>query len=738
MTTPTITLRDGNAGGIRPEFSLDITPERRQVETPEGAGAVFTRQINERARRRWRFQWTAAPEGQRHILEAKWNASKRGVLPMSYLTEDGSETVAVRFVPDSLRITQTGPATYRMSVDAEEDHASTTTAPSGGLNTIVFLIDDAGREYYKCYDNATWAGTPIPTQWANQWGAGTFAYPPTPILDGLAGEGLLLSRFHVAAMCSPTRSSLITGRSNRKHSVGNAIQPPNTEEVEFVGTPLFQLLHDQGAPHERIHIGKWHTMQSSLGPVNGLGPDLDSALVVHHQPVERGFATLFHGNSGNHEIVPGIVTGTASHANYAWCRHDVRDNPRPFTGGVGGPYAGQTDLTFDIYSAGDDASARNSLIDETNAAIAAIEEAAEDDKPFCMNVWYHAVHVPVGWAEMGGAHLSTAGYHSYTTSDPGAAAGRIKAFVESTDTSMGLILDAMTADQRAKTMVVVITDNGSTSTMLTANATPDVLEPAKDTVPASDYLSQHSKRSPWQGGIGAACIINGPAVVNPGDGTAPRVWNGLCGIEDVFRLVAECTGAFVPDDEQNYTDALIDAVRDTNDVGRSSYTQTAFRNGYSEDMFSTDQDTHVRFVSVQNAAGYKLIWIRSGAELESGMGHTAPVGSNPYTTEPPSPSSLYDAYPTPPATTWLWQFYNLNENPLELPEPDAPSHFGDMFWRPNTGWADDATFDYSDKTPGRRWLQLHTHHATEAMQFDELYTILANEGLIPPGMELPV
>src|SRR5436190_5554480 len=42
----------------------------------------------------------------------------------------------------------------------------------------------------------------------------------TPVLDKLAGEGMLFSNFHVQPTCSPTRSSLLTGVDNHVSGVG--------------------------------------------------------------------------------------------------------------------------------------------------------------------------------------------------------------------------------------------------------------------------------------------------------------------------------------------------------------------------------------------------------------------------------------------------------------------------------------------------------------------------------------
>ena len=40
----------------------------------------------------------------------------------------------------------------------------------------------------------------------------------TPNIDALAANGLRFSNFHVTALCSPTRASLLTGRNH--HAVG--------------------------------------------------------------------------------------------------------------------------------------------------------------------------------------------------------------------------------------------------------------------------------------------------------------------------------------------------------------------------------------------------------------------------------------------------------------------------------------------------------------------------------------
>jgi arylsulfatase len=70
--------------------------------------------------------------------------------------------------------------------------------PKGAPNVLIVLIDDAG------FGSTTTFGGPC----------------QTPTLDKLAKSGLMYTRFHTTAICSPTRQALLTGRNH--HSVGMA------------------------------------------------------------------------------------------------------------------------------------------------------------------------------------------------------------------------------------------------------------------------------------------------------------------------------------------------------------------------------------------------------------------------------------------------------------------------------------------------------------------------------------
>jgi arylsulfatase A-like enzyme len=135
-------------------------------------------------------------------------------------------------------------------------------APDGAPNVLLVMTDDAG------FGNPSGFGGPI----------------NTPTLERLADGGLSYNRFHVTAMCSPTRAALMTGRNH--HSVGFGMVS------EFAGpfpgysamlpkdcVPFPKTL--QGNGYSTACFGKWHLtpdhMQGPAGPFdrwpNALGFD---------------------------------------------------------------------------------------------------------------------------------------------------------------------------------------------------------------------------------------------------------------------------------------------------------------------------------------------------------------------------------------------------------------------------------------------------------------------------------
>lgn len=143
------------------------------------------------------------------------------------------------------------------------------TAPAGAPNVFVILLDDAGYG-----QTATFGGL-----------------IPTPTLDTLAANGLRYTRFHVTALCSPTRAALLTGRNNHAVGMGTITNwangyPGYTGSIPKSAAFLSSILRENG--YATASIGKWHLI-----------PDPETTLAgpFDHWPTHQGF-DYFYGFIG--------------------------------------------------------------------------------------------------------------------------------------------------------------------------------------------------------------------------------------------------------------------------------------------------------------------------------------------------------------------------------------------------------------------------------------------------------
>jgi arylsulfatase A-like enzyme len=136
-----------------------------------------------------------------------------------------------------------------------------TKPPAGAPNVLLILIDDAG------FGNPSTFGGPI----------------QTPNYDRIAGQGLRYNRFHVTAMCSPTRAALLTGRNHHAVGMGGIPEfscgfPGYSAMLPRDAAPFPKVLKENG--YATAGIGKWHlTPEGEQGPA---GP-------FTHWPNDWGF-----------------------------------------------------------------------------------------------------------------------------------------------------------------------------------------------------------------------------------------------------------------------------------------------------------------------------------------------------------------------------------------------------------------------------------------------------------------
>ncbi len=165
-------------------------------------------------------------------------------------------------------------------------------APEGAPNVLIVLIDDAGFGAIDTF------GGPI----------------SAPAFTRVQGMGITYNRFHVTAVCSPTRAALLTGRNQHRVGFGSIAEYPGPFPGYTAAKPqscagLPRILRDNG--YVTGGFGKWHltpdNVQGAAGPFD-------------HWPMSWGFDHWYgflSGAAGQYDPIitqdnstVGVVEGT--------------------------------------------------------------------------------------------------------------------------------------------------------------------------------------------------------------------------------------------------------------------------------------------------------------------------------------------------------------------------------------------------------------------------------------------
>jgi arylsulfatase A-like enzyme len=144
--------------------------------------------------------------------------------------------------------------------DSTLDFPQEVKAPKGAPNILLILTDDVG------FGATSTFGGPI----------------PTPTFDRLAANGLRYTAFHTTALCSPTRSALLSGRNHHSNATGvimelatgfpgyNSLMPKSNGTFAEV---LKQNGYNTACYGKNHNVPDWHSSQA--GPFDlwptGLG-----------------------------------------------------------------------------------------------------------------------------------------------------------------------------------------------------------------------------------------------------------------------------------------------------------------------------------------------------------------------------------------------------------------------------------------------------------------------------------
>jgi arylsulfatase A-like enzyme len=134
-------------------------------------------------------------------------------------------------------------------------------APDGAPNVLYIVLDDVGFSAMDCY------GGPI----------------ETPNITRIADAGVRFTQWHTTALCSPTRSCLLTGRNHTRNSMAciteAAIGFPNASGmIPPENGMISEILSGQG--WNTYHVGKWHLCPTV---------EMNLASTRRNWPIGRGF-----------------------------------------------------------------------------------------------------------------------------------------------------------------------------------------------------------------------------------------------------------------------------------------------------------------------------------------------------------------------------------------------------------------------------------------------------------------
>ncbi len=216
-------------------------------------------------------------------------------------------------------------------------------AKAGAPNVLFIVLDDTGYGHLGCYGSAI----------------------ATPNIDALARDGLLYTNMHTTALCSPSRSCILTGRNHHSNHLacltnGSTGYPGSDGYIPFENGFLSEMLKERG--YNTYCVGKWHLAPEET--MTAAGP-------YDRWPLGRGFERYYGFLGGDtHQYYPELV----------------RDNSQtePETTPEQGYH-----LTVD-------------LVEKAKAMIADAKQVAPS-KPFCMyfapGAMHSPHHVPRQWAD---------------------------------------------------------------------------------------------------------------------------------------------------------------------------------------------------------------------------------------------------------------------------------------------------------------------------------------------------
>jgi len=177
-------------------------------------------------------------------------------------------------------------------------------------NIVIFLVDDMGWGDLGCYGNEV---------------------IHSPNLDQFATEGIRFTQCYSACgVCSPSRSSILTGRTPYRNGVWRWIPQGHACHLRESEITLPELLRKEG--YDTCHVGKWH-LNGHFNSDKQPQPDDHG---YNHWMATQNNAAPSHRNPRNFVLngkpmgeLQGFSAPLVAREGVRWLK-DIRDRKKPF------------------------------------------------------------------------------------------------------------------------------------------------------------------------------------------------------------------------------------------------------------------------------------------------------------------------------------------------------------------------------------------------------------------------
>ncbi len=353
-------------------------------------------------------------------------------------------------------------------------------------NIVLFLVDDMG-----------WQDCSVPF-W-NQVTPFNKIYH-TPNMQRLADEGMKFTNAYATPVCTPTRTSFMSGMNVTHHGISSWTSPNknnNTDELD-----------DQMSPAE------WNL--NGLSPVPGIEKTM-YATTFPSLLKKAGYFTIHVGKAhwasmgtpGTDPKNLGFIVNVAGHAGGHPQSYLGEDNYGNITGKT------QPQAVPDLESYFGSATFLTEAL--TKEALNALETPIENKQPFFLSMAHYAIHVPIMADKRFVQKYYDAGMDS--------TEAKYAALIEGMDKSLGDLMDYLKqkkVDQN--TIIIFMSDNGGLG----------LVPPRRGVAQTQNLPLKAGKGSVYEGGIREPMIVKWPGVVKP-----KSIANQYVIAEDFFPTILE-------------------------------------------------------------------------------------------------------------------------------------------------------------------------------------------------------